>query len=117
MTLQNQSKLQFDLQTVHTWMNTTILNSTHAQDGNEIVLIRETPFWKEFETYPSLPTIVLYSIDKEKLQISIMEKQGRVLFEKFEKAVIEIWHAMALLRSDRPGYVNLASIHSIYKPS
>ena len=74
------------MQTVHTWINTTILNSTHAQDGNETVHIRETPYWKEFGTYPSLPTIVLYSIDKEKLQISIMEKQGRVLFEKIEKS-------------------------------
>ena len=68
------------MQTVHTWINTTILNSTHAQDGNEIVLIRETPFGKQFGTYPSLPTIVLYSMDKEKLQIGIMEKLERVLF-------------------------------------
>ena len=73
--IKTQSKLQFDLKTIHTWINTTILNSTHAQDGNEIVLIKETPF-RKFNDNPRLPTVVLYSMDTQKLQIGITEKQG-----------------------------------------
>ena len=58
-------------------MNTTILNSTHARDGSEIVVIKDTPFGK-FDTDPRLPTVVLYSMDTQKLQLGVMEKQGRV---------------------------------------
>ena len=76
---ETHSKLQFDLKTIHTWINTTILNSTHVQDGNEIVLIKETPYGK-IASYPRLPTVVLYSMDTHKLQIGVKEKQGRVSF-------------------------------------
>ena len=64
---------------MHTWINTTILNLTHAQDGNEIVLIKETPYGR-FAEYPRLPSVVLYSMDTHKLQIGVKEKQGRVSF-------------------------------------
>ena len=73
----NQSKLQFDLKTTHTWINTTILNSTHARDGSQIVLIKNTSFQK-FDADPRLPTVVLYSMDTQKLQLGVMEKLGRV---------------------------------------
>ena len=76
---QTHSKLQFDLKTIHTWINTTILNLTHAQDGNEIVLIKGTPYGRTAD-YPRLPTVVLYSMDTHKLQIGVMEKRGRVSF-------------------------------------
>ena len=76
---ETHSKLQFDLKTHHTWINTTILNLTHAQDGNEIVLIKETPYGR-FAEYPRLPSVVLYSMDTHKLQIGVMETQGRVSF-------------------------------------
>ena len=60
------------------------MNSTHAQDGNEIVLIKDTPFGR-MAGYPRLPTVVLYSMDSHKLQIGITEKQGRVSFSKVGK--------------------------------
>jgi len=79
ISLKTPSKLQFHFKTTHTWINTTILNSTHVQDGNEILLIRDTPFGKYYK-HPHLPTVVFYSMDTQKLQIGVTEKIGRVSF-------------------------------------
>ena len=60
--------LQFDLQTYYTWINTTIINSTHVQDGNEIVSMKHSPFAR-LGGVPRLPTVILYSMDAEKVHL------------------------------------------------
>ena len=62
---ETQSKLQFDLKTIHTWINTTILNITHIQDGKNIKHINDTLF----DGDPILPTVIFYSMDSQKLQL------------------------------------------------
>ena len=56
------------MQTFFTWINTTILNMTHVQDGNEIIPITDSPFSNSAD-FPRLPTVILYSMDAEKLHL------------------------------------------------
>jgi len=56
------------MQTFFIWINTTILNMTHVQDGNEIIQIKDSPF-NNIADFPRLPTVILYSMDAEKLHL------------------------------------------------
>ena len=56
------------MQSFFTWINTSILNMTHVQDGNEIILIKNTPF-NNSGVFPRLQTVILYSMDAEKLHL------------------------------------------------
>ena len=60
--IRNPSKLQYDLNTISTWINVTILNSTHAIDGIEIVPLVETPFSNTADE-PMLPDSIVSSIE------------------------------------------------------
>ena len=60
--------LQFDLQTYYTWINTTIINSTHVRVGKEILSIKESPFAR-LGGVPRLPNVILYSMDAQKVHL------------------------------------------------
>ena len=66
--LETRFKLNYDMQTFTSWIDVRILNLTHAFDGNEIVLIKTTPFNYSAE-YPRLPTAILYSMATQKLKL------------------------------------------------